>query len=133
MKTSAFFKRSINYAISYGIFQISACFSIISIVAFEYKQFESGSILLGISVAFALISMLFKALLPPNFEYSIQVTNMYIVFCFSEDDCRKLSRNFYIQKNSRYLILKDEVAVIKIFYDKAVLDFLKNLQQTYDF
>ena len=82
-------------------------FSVMAIMLLLFLEllFWPRELFLGNEITFSLIIILFEALyvgiavvvlaiLPPDFDYGIQIHLTYIVIIFSEDDYRKLDRNF---------------------------------------
>lgn len=65
---------------------------------------------------------------PPDFDYLINVGDTYIIFEMSEEDHRRINKNFTISiKTRQYLVLTDGVTRIKIAYNKEVLKFLNEI------
>jgi len=65
---------------------------------------------------------------PPDFEYFIRFSGDWVVFEFSDEDHRKIDKNFAIVSQKRhYIVLDDGFARIAIAYNKEVLQFLNEI------
>ena len=76
------------------------------------------------------IFLLSAFILRPDDKYTIKLLNTDIIFEFSNDDRRIISKSFTIAKKTRnYIILDDGITRIKIAYNKEVLEFLEEIQK----
>lgn len=67
---------------------------------------------------------------PPDFKYFIMVSNDWVTFEISEEDHRRISRNFIIVSQKRhYIVLDDGSSRIRIAYNKEVLQFLNKINE----
>ena len=65
---------------------------------------------------------------PPDFKYFIRVSNDWVIFEISEEDHRRIDRNFIIASQKRhYILLDDGFSRIHIAYNKEVLQFLNEI------
>lgn len=65
---------------------------------------------------------------PPDFKYFIRVSNDWVIFEISEEDHRRIDRNFIIASQKRhYIVLDDGFSRIRIAYNKKVLQFLNEI------
>ena len=65
---------------------------------------------------------------PPDFKYFIRVSNDWVIFEISEEDHRRIDRNFIIASQKRhYVVLDDGFSRIRIAYNKEVLQFLNEI------
>lgn len=77
---------------------------------------------------FLLVFVIAEVTLPPNFKYIINVTNDCIIFEISQEDHRRIDKNFTIvNKGKHYMVLDDGISRIRIAYNKEVLQFLKEI------
>lgn len=65
---------------------------------------------------------------PPDFKYFINVSRDWVIFEISEEDHRRIDRNFIISsKKKHYIVLDDGFSRIRIAYNKEVLQFLNEI------
>lgn len=75
------------------------------------------------------IFLLSAFILRPDDKYTIKLLDTVIIFEFSNDDRRIISKSFTIAKKTRnHIILDDGFSRIKIAYNKKVLEFLEEVQ-----
>lgn len=126
------FSRSIQ-SILYVVSLILLLFAFIFNIVFFSNLLDFKSVPIHIFWC-TLISGLFiyiiSFILKPDFEYHIKKVDDYIIFDFSDDDCRKINKNFIISKRTRkYILLDDGTAKMKIAYNDKVIKFLEEIQK----
>lgn len=65
---------------------------------------------------------------PPDFNYFIRVSNDWVIFEFSEENHRRIDKNFIISSQGiHYIVLDDGFSRMRIAYNKEVLQFLNEI------
>ena len=71
-----------------------------------------------------------KYTIPPDFNYTIRLSNDEVIFEFSDEDYRKINKNFSItRRTGRYIVLYDGVSRMRIPYNEEVIQFLNEIKK----
>lgn len=123
------FKRSTNSIV--GIILLAICvFYLILLFQIKCAYGVTPTVVnLLVSLCFFFVaSIIVLSLVPPDFKYSINVTNDCIIFEMSKEDHRRLDKSFAIASKTRnYITLDDGFSRIRIAYNENVLKFLKQI------
>lgn len=130
------FKRSIHSIVT-SILLVIFIFSLIEMVLVGYAE---GNLFVGDTLTptefkLALQCYFFLAMwgislfiIPPDFNYFIRVFDDRVIFEISEEDHRRINRNFVIvSKKRHHIVLDDGFSRICIAYNKEVLQFLNEI------
>ncbi len=80
----------------------------------------------GIMIAIDVLKPIF---IPRDYDYSVEVKEDIIIFCYSEGDKRVMQRIFTCTKTRKYFVLYDGNAVITVPYSKDILKFLEEVKK----
>lgn len=134
------FKRSINIIIVmfFSLLYLPCMmkyvdfFEIISQRAYEVDYAQDLILTTEYLICIIVLELLLVAVvIPPDFDYVINVTDSYIIFSFDKEDKRKIDKKFKISRKKRhYILLDDGVSKIRIVYNKEVLQFLEEVKES---
>jgi len=90
---------------------------------------SSSLILLLLCPLFVVVSLTVSLIMPPDFEYTIRLSNDGVIFEFFDEDYRKISKNFsIIRRTGRYIVLYDGFSRMRIPYNEEVIQFLDEIK-----